>query len=195
MHSVSLQKAPAHPDGTVVRGDIRSYIKNYGLFVRRFKWIAENKGSILPENDLKMYISKLVDPLAFEAGEVETVKGIERQLDAIFDRDTNWDGDAFTIKTIIRQAGSRGWFVFRGTDSKIVTFSGTGSRAGRVDGRSVTFPLSEDSYLESKIMLQELHEDFNMIYSNPKDGDVLAVRFDPVEDGDFKVQFDFSRDS
>lgn len=194
MHSVPLQKYPAQSDGSVVRDGIRSYLKNYGLLVQRFKWSVENKNPNLPDRDLKRYIAKLVDPLAFEAGEVETVKSIEKQLEMMFDSNTDWNGNPFTIKTVIHQAGSHGWFIFQGTESQLVTFAGVGDRAGRIDGEKVTFPVTEDKNLESRIALQELDEEFNKLYANPEDGDVMSLRFEPAEDGDFTLQFEFSRD-
>jgi hypothetical protein len=194
MPSVSLQKRPARKD-TVERDGIRHYIRNYGLFLTRFKSVVEDGGSTLPEKDFKLYISKLIDPLAFEAGETETVKRIEKELDSIFDENTDWDGGPFTIKTVVKKAGSQGWFIFKGKNAQIVTLAGVGGRASSVNGGSATFPVTENTNPRTRVKLENLKAEFDEIYMNPKDGDILSIRFEPSDDGNFTVSFEFSRDN
>lgn len=192
MHSVSFEKYPPQTDNSIVREGTRAYIRYYGLLVERCKWVVESDSTSIPEKMLRRYIAKLIDPLGFRGGEVETVKAIESQLEQIFDDEEPWTGEPFKLKTVIRDTGSHGGLFSRSSKASLYTFGGCGDRAGIIDVPHR--PIPSDGALEHRMEFKNWKKQFDAMYADPQDGDVLEVRFEPAENALFTVAFNFERD-
>lgn len=186
MQSITLNKYPPQKDG-INQGGLCEYLRYYGLILDRFKWAADDQNPTLQYDDIQRYIAQLIDPLAFQGNHTQTVKNIETEFNHI-KNNNDWNGQKFTIRTIIEDTGTHGGLITATKNATIRTLAGVGSHSGSIHGDSIRFP-PNDQWLETRMQIDTWKTAFDNYYSSPENNILFEISFKPAENTQFEFYF------
>lgn len=185
MVKVKFTKDPLEKD-EAVSGDISSYLKSYVLFLQRLRYSLENRNTNLPSDDLKMYISKLLDPVGFIGGHTGSVQEVENQMRGITSGDFS---GGFRIKTIVEKTGDPPGLVSRGKNAELYTILNTSFPIDE-NMDSLVFPQSSESeWVSLEKKAREWEQRVESVVFSPRDGDSIEMIIGPTEEGLFEVVY------
>lgn len=184
-----VKDPPVYDEGR--RGDATSYLKNYSLFIRRILWGVEGRNPNMPERDMRRYISKLSDPLAFRSGYTETVEAVETILDGFNSGEIE---EEFRIKTVVRQVGKYGGLITRKQDCVLWTVINLDHKPSGIETIHMPSSSKDDvNWTELKVTASKWIDQSDEILSDLQEGDELEIYMGPSDTGKFEVGFEASR--